>query len=378
MAKRLLAFFLATLMLLFVTAFAESSSVSIEMVNGTGARPTTTYNMNESVIPFAKMDWGMSFEDVINITNGQVDEGKTQIQQSITLPDLNGEQMITYLFQDNGLYRVSMTVLKGATSDNPALQDSFKSLYAIAKRFISVENGDNADICLLITNKQKYVYKTPVTDIVLGYFRNEKTFDASIVFSKPASFDEASFRNTNMFSATISQDGQSVYYDAMDRIHSFLTDYSSKNKTTNGCAFTSLIRMIGSEATSINSMPCYKLVFSYTGNVSPQNVKSFVFQIDDKMYQLIPSEGQTSINQFNEYARQFEFLIDNSNIVFMEALTATQKTVRVEIRGDGFVLSFDMPSKSKKMLTEDWSLFKKAGGAADVYLMHSGAQMNVR
>ena len=78
-------------------------------------------------------------------------------------------------------------------------------------------------------------------------------------------------------------------------------------------------------------------------------------------------------NQYRDYAQQFYITIGESNSVFMDALAATKKTVTVEIRGgNGFFLRFDVPNKTVKGWTEDWDLFKKAGGDAPFYLRSGG------
>ena len=344
------------------------TKIDLPSVDGTGSRPNIgneesfSLTMEDSVVPFANIQWGVSIDEVINITNGQLSDNQTEIKQEIVMPGINDPQNALYCFGDEGLESVSIIIETKKKAGSIAAHSDGNALIDIADKYF---NTKDADEMMCFTGETLYCYKSIISDVAVGYIPNEKDYYFGISFNKPAEFDQSIFRNDSLYTMTTESNGTLDYNALSSRPVMLNIDEKYKIKV----AFTSGVQMHGAGLTPINSIPRFRMVMVYMGLAEPKTVKTILFTIDNKLYQFTVPENYISGNKSDNglYRYQYSLMMGRNNAEFMDALANTGKDVKVEMRGDNFNVSFPFIEKARIPVIEDWENFKKAGGLAPLY-----------
>lgn len=348
----------------------QTGDTALELpdVNGTGSRSSSSaeksfsFTMEDSALPFVEIEWDSTVDEVIEITGGQFAANRTEVEEEIVVPGINDSQIAVYHFGDEGLESVSISIetkmKAGSISDNP----NSKALIQIADQYFDTQDADEM-MCYM--GDTLYCYKSIVSDVAVGYIPNDKGYYFGISFYKPASFDQSVFRDDSLYTMTTENNGTLDYNAVSSR--PVMLNINEKYKIQ--IAFTSGVQMHGAGLTPVNAVPRFRMVMVYIGLAEPDKVNTIIFTVDNKLYQFtVPDNcisGRLSDNGLYRY--QYSILVGKYNTEFMEALANTTKDVNVEMRGDGFNISFPFIEKARIPVLQDWENYKKAGGLAFLY-----------
>lgn len=381
--KKLICGLLFCLMFIPSTTLAEGANIygavpldnvadvelELPSANGTGNRPTVengdsfSLTMEESALPFVEIAWDASMEEVIDLTGGQLSENQFDVIQTISIPHFNEPQTAVYHLGDSGLESVSIILQDGISSaGDVGKEPAGKILINLMGDFF---NTTDADKMMRLKGEAYYCYKSVVSDVVLGFIPDGKSYKFGIVFNKPASFDQSIFRDDTMYAMTTESNGTLDYNAVSSRTVTLNINEQYKIQV----AFTSGVQMHGAGLTSVNCIPRFRVVFVYYGLAEPKDVNTIIFTVDNQLYQFTVPDGYISGGYRDEgiYRYQYSLLMGEKNAEFMEALANTDKEVNVELRGEGFNISFPFIDKARKPVIEDWNNFKLAGGIAPLY-----------
>lgn len=349
--------------LLVALGLKAGEAVELDAVIGDGSDYTLT--LHESALPFAQLQWGATPAEVLAAI-GADGEAKGDIEAKLAVPGLAEPLPVRFHFAAGALASVSVTAESGVrTAGKFQETEAGKQLLACLLSYYAEDAGDNR---LVLTSDQNHGIKSTVTDAIVGYIREGDTFRLGAELTPPAAFDETLYRSGSDYTSTIA-DGTTNYFVNMNRMTIFRTQYSKNERYDQSSnVFTDKIEMLGSNVSVVNAIPRFFLSFAYGGLVDPTGIETFTFMIDGTMYQCSGfKHSKATVSQYRDYTQQFFIIIGECNAPLMEAIAATKGTVKVEIRGGNFLLSVDMPAKARKVLADDWVLFKKAGGAAPFY-----------
>ena len=176
-----------------------AATFDLPFVNGTDSSPDVpaeaafALTMEDSVLPFAEIDWGAAMDDVLAVTAGQIAANETEVEQEVVLPGIRDALTAVYHFGDTGLESVSVVLetkkKTGSMSGNPDAD----ALVRIADRFF---NTQDADEMMRYNADSFYCYKSLISDVLVGYIPNGKEYRFGFFsISRP--------RSTRVFSGMI-------------------------------------------------------------------------------------------------------------------------------------------------------------------------------
>ena len=357
--KKLFAILLALVLLCMSTAcFAEASGVaSVEE-----ADTPELLTCDESVVPFYPLQWGIKLKDVISSTGGEDMNNKADVLAPVAIPGIDEPVDAVFHCGKKGLESVSVTL-----PDKVNLNVDYKDTDSGAALFDCVEAffeslDTNSEVRLNAPVSK--IYRTRISDALVGYLDTEQGKKLMLEFYRPIDFDQAAFRKSNRFYMTTESNGDMLFFNDTKVMTGFDVQYSRSSRYDRSMnVIASKLRLQGSSINPTYSVPCYGIVYAYAGTVKPEGATTMIFTVDGTMYQFTGvNTTSLSLTEYKEYTQQYTIWMCGDDISFMEALEKSKKAVKVELRGNGFSLVFDLPQKAKTGLVTDWKMFKKANG----------------
>ena len=318
----------------------------------------------ESAVPFCRVHWGMKLKDVISATGGQDLGNKADVQALVSVPGISEPVPAIFHCGKKGLESVRVTVLDSVSfSGDFRESEEGAALLGYADAFFSDIIPDNSNRITLNSSSSKS-YRNWYSDALIGCLKGDRGSSLVMEFFRPIVFDQQVFRNSSRFYMTTESNGDILFFNNVNVMTGFDVQYSRNSRYDRSLnAVSSKIRLQASPLNPSLSIPCYSLVYSYSGTVKPVDVKTMIFTVDGIMYSFTGINATPlSVSQYKEYTQQYTVWMCGGNTAFMDALEKSRKTVTVELRGTGFSLVFDLPQKAKAGLVTDWKLFKKANG----------------
>ena len=283
--KRLIFLVIICSILLSLFAYAENTTVYdpdtlfyLPVYNGgTGSRPSIStkgaisLTMDESAIPFAPIEWGTSMDKVVRITDGHVEDNI--IESEVLIAGIKEPLKAIFHFEENQLESVSILYENGIRKAGNLKSHPIGN--ALIQFVDDYFNTKDADKMMRYSGDAIYIYKSIISDVVLGYIPNGKKYDFGMIFYKASSFDNSIFQDASMYDVAYEHDG-TIDYNANSTRNDQL-NISEQYKMNVG--FACGIIVFGSSVTHINTLPRFRLVFYYSANVEPKMSIWFVLKL---------------------------------------------------------------------------------------------------
>ena len=337
----------------------ETDSVTVEESSMPGMLSCT-----ESAVPFCPVQWGMKLKNVVSATGGEDLGNKADVRALVSIPGISGPVPAVFHCGKKGLESVRVTVLE-QVSFNGDFKESEEgaALLKYADAFFSDIIPDNSNRITLNSPSSKS-YRNWYSDALIGCLKSEQGSSLVMEFFRPIAFDQQVFRKSNRFYMTTESNGDILFFNNVNVMTGFDVRYSKDSQYARSLnVVASKVRLQASPLSSSLSIPCYALVYSYSGTVKPVDVTTMIITVDGTIYSFTDINATPlTVSQYKEYTQQYTVWMCSGNTAFMDALEKSKKTVTVELRGTGFSLVFDLPQKAKAGLVTDWKMFKKANG----------------